>query len=136
MGVLVRDFDANRNYQDLIDRLDYFKNLNVNAIQIMPVMEYEGNESWGYNTSFHMALDKYYATENKFKEFIDICHQNGIAVILDVALNHAFGRNPMQRMWMNDPDGMVGVDQVVITLILMKCLNIVIMLDQTLTIKV
>ncbi|WP_439129439.1 alpha-amylase family glycosyl hydrolase [Polaribacter sp.] len=102
--VLVRDFDANRSYQDLIDRIDYFKNLNINAIQLMPVMEFEGNESWGYNTSFHMALDKFYGTENKFKEFIDVCHQNGIAVILDVALNHAFGRNPMVRMWMNDPD--------------------------------
>jgi hypothetical protein len=71
----------------------------------MPVMEFEGNESWGYNTSFHMALDKFYGTENKFREFIDLCHQNGIAVILDVALNHAFGRNPMVRMWMKDPDG-------------------------------
>ena len=103
--VLVRDFDANRNYQSLIDRIDYFKNLKVNAIQLMPVMEFEGNESWGYNTSFHMALDKFYGTSAKLKELIDLCHQNGIAVILDVALNHAFGRNPMVRMWMNDPDG-------------------------------
>ncbi len=103
--VLIRDFDANRNYQSLIDRIDYFKNLNINAIELMPVMEYEGNESWGYNTAFHMALDKYYGTENKLKEFIDLCHQNGIAVIFDLALNHAFGRNPMVRMWMNDPDG-------------------------------
>ncbi|MFN3942198.1 MAG: alpha-amylase family glycosyl hydrolase [Flavobacterium sp.] len=103
--VLVRDFDANRNYQDLINRMDYFKNLGINAIQLMPVMEYEGNESWGYNTSFHLALDKFYGTETKFKELIDLCHQNGIAVILDVALNHAFGRNPGVRMWMNDPDG-------------------------------
>ncbi|WP_040280282.1 alpha-amylase family glycosyl hydrolase [Psychroserpens damuponensis] len=102
--VLIRDFDADRNYQNLIDRIDYFKNLNVNAIQLMPVMEFEGNESWGYNTSFHLALDKFYGTEDKFKEFIDLCHQNGIAVILDVALNHAFGRNPMVRMWMDDPD--------------------------------
>jgi 1,4-alpha-glucan branching enzyme len=102
--VLVRDFDANRNYQSLIDRIDYFKKLKINAIQLMPVMEFEGNESWGYNTSFHMALDKFYGTADKFKEFIDLCHQNGIAVILDVALNHAFGRNPMVRMWMNDPD--------------------------------
>jgi 1,4-alpha-glucan branching enzyme len=103
--VLIRDFGSNRNFQDLIDRMDYFKNLNINAIELLPVMEFEGNESWGYNTSFHMALDKFYGTENKFKEFIDVCHQNGIAVILDVALNHAFGRNPMVRMWMNDPDG-------------------------------
>ncbi len=103
--VLIRDFDAGRNYQDLIDRIGYFKSLNINAIELMPVMEFEGNESWGYNTAFHMALDKYYGTEAKFKEFIDLCHQNGIAVILDIALNHAYGRNPMVRMWMDDPDG-------------------------------
>ncbi|WP_343696512.1 alpha-amylase family glycosyl hydrolase [Flavobacterium sp.] len=103
--VLVRDFDAARNYQSLIDKIDYFKNLKINAIELMPVMEFEGNESWGYNTSFHMALDKFYGTSDKLKELIDLCHQNGIAVILDVALNHAFGRNPMVRMWMNDPDG-------------------------------
>lgn len=103
--VLVRDFDANRNYQDIINRIDYFKNLNINAIELMPVMEYEGNESWGYNTSFHMALDKFYGTEDKLKELVDVCHQNGIAVILDIAFNHAFGRSPMVRMWMNDPEG-------------------------------
>ncbi len=103
--VLIRDFDANRNFQTLIDRIDYFKNLHVNAIQLMPVMEYEGNESWGYNTAFHLALDKFYGTKAKMQEFVDLCHQNGIAVILDVALNHAFGRNPMVRMWMKDADG-------------------------------
>ncbi|OAB25177.1 Por secretion system C-terminal sorting domain-containing protein [Flavobacterium fryxellicola] len=103
--LLVRDFDASRSYQDLINKIDYFKNLKINAIELMPVMEYEGNESWGYNTSFHMALDKFYGTSDKLKEFVDLCHQNGIAVILDIALNHAFGRNPMVRMWMNDPDG-------------------------------
>ncbi len=103
--ILVRDFDANRSYQNLIDRIDYFKNLGVNAIQLMPVMEFEGNESWGYNTVFHLANDKFYGPAEKLKEFIDLCHQNGIAVILDVALNHAFGRNPMVRMWMDDPDG-------------------------------
>ena len=103
--VLVRDFDADRNYQDIIDRIDYFKNLNINAIQLMPIMEFDGNETWGYNTSFHYALDKFYGTQDKFKELVDLCHQNGIAVILDIALNHATGRNPLVRMWMDDPDG-------------------------------
>ena len=103
--VLVRDFDANRSYQNLIDRMDYFKDLNINAIQLMPIMEFDGNETWGYNTSFHFALDKFYGTPDKFKEFVDLCHQNGIAVILDVAFNHATGRNPLVRMWMDDPDG-------------------------------
>ncbi|CAM3965125.1 alpha-amylase family glycosyl hydrolase [Flavobacterium weaverense] len=103
--LLVRDFDAARSYQSIIDRIDYFKNLKINAIELMPVMEFENNDSWGYNTSFHLALDKFYGTSSKFKELVDVCHQNGIAVILDVALNHAFGRNPMVRMWMNDADG-------------------------------
>ena len=103
--VLIRDFDANRNFQDLINRIDYFRNLKINAIELMPVMEFEGNEGWGYNPSFHMALDKFYGAKDKMKEFIDLCHQNGIAVILDVALNHAFGRSPLVRMWMKDSDG-------------------------------
>jgi len=102
--VLVRDFDATRTYQDLIDKMDYFKNLKINAIKIMPVMEFEGNMSWGYNTSFHMALDKRYGPPVKLKEFVDLCHQNGIAVVLDLALNHVFGRSPLERMWMLDPD--------------------------------
>jgi hypothetical protein len=102
---LIRDFDADRNFQDIIDRVDYFKDLNINAIELMPVMEFEGNEGWGYNTAFHMALDKFYGTEDKLRELIDVCHQNDIAVILDIALNHAYGRNPMVRMWMDDPDG-------------------------------
>lgn len=102
--VLVRDFDSNRSFQDLIDKIDYFKNLKINAIQLMPVMEFEGNQSWGYNTVYHMALDKRYGPPAKLKQFIDLCHQNGIAVILDVALNHVFGRSPLERMWMLDPD--------------------------------
>jgi 1,4-alpha-glucan branching enzyme len=102
--LLVRDFDANRTYQNVIDKIDYFKNLKINAIQLMPVMEFEGNESWGYNTVYHMALDKRYGPPAKLKELIDLCHQNGIAVILDIALNHVFGRSPLTRMWMQDTD--------------------------------
>ena len=102
--VLIRDFDSDRTFQNLIDRIDYFKELNINAIELMPVMEYEGNESWGYNTAFHMSVDKFYGPEDKLKEFIDLCHQNDIAVILDLVMNHVMGRSPMNRMWMNDPD--------------------------------
>ena len=101
---LVRDFDINKTYQDLIDRIEYLKGLNINALQLMPVMEFEGNESWGYNTSYHLALDKRYGPPAKLKELIDLCHQNGIAVILDVVPNHVFGRSPLERMWMIDTD--------------------------------
>ncbi len=86
--LLVRDFGAAKNYQMLIDTINYLKNLGINAIELMPVNEFSGNESWGYNPTFYCALDKAYGTKNKFKEFIDLCHQNGIAVILDVVYNH------------------------------------------------
>lgn len=101
--LLVRDFVEKHNYQTLIDTLSYLKKLGINAIELMPVNEFEGNDSWGYNPSFHLALDKYYGTKNKFKEFIDVCHQNGIAVILDAVLNHAFGQSPLIRLWDTGP---------------------------------
>ncbi|MFN0275383.1 MAG: alpha-amylase family glycosyl hydrolase [Chitinophagales bacterium] len=97
--LLVRDFSAARNYQTLIDSLSYLINLGINAIELMPVNEFEGNESWGYNPSFFTALDKYYGTKNKFKEFIDSCHANGIAVILDIAMNHAFSQCALAQLW-------------------------------------
>ncbi|PRB00822.1 alpha-amylase [Chryseobacterium sp. MYb7] len=103
--LLLRDFTQEKNWQSLINKISYLKNLKINAIELMPIMEFEGNLSWGYNTSFHYALDKAYGTPEKFKEFVDLCHQNGIAVILDVAFNHATGRSPLVRLWNVDPDG-------------------------------
>jgi 1,4-alpha-glucan branching enzyme len=97
--LLVRDFVQKRNYQTLIDTLDYLDKLGINAIELMPPGEFENNESWGYNPSFHMALDKYYGTPEKFKEFIDSCHGRGIAVIVDMVFNHAFGQSPMVNMY-------------------------------------
>lgn len=103
--LLLRDFTQEKNWQSLINKLSYLKNLKINAIELLPIMEFDGNLSWGYNTSFHYALDKAYGTPEKFKEFVDLCHQNGIAVILDVAFNHATGRSPLVRLWNIDPDG-------------------------------
>lgn len=97
--VLLRDFTYQHSYQSLIDKMDYFKDLGITAIELMPVCEFEGNESWGYNPSFYFALDKYYGTAAKFKEFVNTCHENGIAVILDVVYNHATGQNPMVRLY-------------------------------------
>jgi len=106
--LLVRDFTAEQNWQSLINKIPYLKSLNINAVELVPVMEFDGNNSWGYNTSFHFALDKAYGTVDKFKEFIDKCHQNGIAVILDIAFNHATGRSPIQRMWSTSTNGGYG----------------------------
>lgn len=95
----VRDFLANRRYKSLIDSLPYLQRLGVNCIEFMPLMEFEGNDSWGYNPSFHMAPDKAYGTKKDLQALIDSCHRRGISVVLDMVLNHAFGQNPMVQMY-------------------------------------
>jgi glycosidase len=97
--LLIRDFTAAHDYPSVIDTLDYLKNLGVNAIELMPVMEFEGNLSWGYNPNYSFAVDKYYGTKNGLKHFIDVCHSKGIAVILDIVCNHHFGSSPLAMLY-------------------------------------
>ncbi|MEL6987522.1 MAG: alpha-amylase family glycosyl hydrolase, partial [Bacteroidota bacterium] len=97
--ILMRDFLNDHSYKSLIDTLDYLQELGINAIELMPVSEFENNDSWGYNPSYHMALDKYYGSPKDFKRFVDEAHQRGIAVILDIVYNHAFGQSPLVRLW-------------------------------------
>jgi len=106
--LLIRDFDQLHSFDAVKARLDYLQGLGINAIELMPVSEFDGNESWGYNPSFHMALDKYYGTPTAFKQFIDECHKRGIAIILDVVYNHASGQNPFYRLWNTDNGGYGG----------------------------
>ncbi|MCX8481828.1 MAG: alpha-amylase family glycosyl hydrolase, partial [Sediminibacterium sp.] len=97
--LLIRDFVQTHNYQTLLDTLPYFKKLGINAIELMPISEFEGNESWGYNPNYFFALDKYYGNEIALKKFIDACHNQGIAVIMDIVLNHCFGSSPIAQLY-------------------------------------
>jgi 1,4-alpha-glucan branching enzyme len=100
--LLIRDFVADRKISTIIDTLDYLKKLGVNAIELMPFNEFEGNDSWGYNPDFYFATDKAYGTKNDYKTFIDSCHAKGIAVIMDIVTNHSFGQAPMAMMYWDD----------------------------------
>jgi len=97
--MLIRDFTSEHTYNAALQKLDYLVGLGVNAIELMPVNEFEGNLSWGYNPSFYFAPDKYYGTKNDLKKFIDECHGRGIAVIIDMVLNHSFGQSPMVQLY-------------------------------------
>lgn len=103
--MLLRDFTVNGDNNGVGDlngamaKLDYLESLGVNAIELMPVQEFDGNDSWGYNPAFFFAMDKAYGTDRMYKQFIDECHKRGMAVILDVVYNHATGANPFARMW-------------------------------------
>ena len=97
--LLVRDFVADKRYVTVADSLPYLKKLGINALELMPVMEFTGNDSWGYNPIFYFAPDKAYGTKNDLKYLIDKCHENGIAVILDMVLNQADLENPYVKMY-------------------------------------
>lgn len=99
--LLIRDFLGAHDYANLIDTLPYLQNLGINAIELMPIMEFEGNISWGYNPMYYFAPDKYYGPKNDLKRFIDECHARGIAVILDMVLNHSFGQCALFQLYPN-----------------------------------
>ena len=97
--LLIRDFTEEGSINAVTAKLDYLETLGVNAIELMPIQEFDGNDSWGYNPCFFFAADKAYGTEEAYKRFIDECHKRGIAVILDVVFNHATGQHPYAKMW-------------------------------------
>ncbi|MGM9788481.1 MAG: alpha-amylase family glycosyl hydrolase [Candidatus Cryptobacteroides sp.] len=97
--LLLRDFSSSKDLAGCTAHLDYLQNLGINAIELMPVQEFDGNDSWGYNPRSYFALDKAYGTRQAYKEFIDECHSRGIAVILDVVYNHATGAHPMAKLY-------------------------------------
>ncbi|MDR2466911.1 MAG: alpha-amylase [Prevotellaceae bacterium] len=107
--ILIRDFSAKRNIKGVQERLPYLKSLGVTAVELMPFNEFEGDDGWGYNPSFYFAPERSYGTSSEFKEFIDECHAAGIAVIMDLVLNHSYGQSPMVRMY-RQADGTVAPD--------------------------
>lgn len=95
----VYDYTPKRNIKGLQDRLDYIQQLGVNAIELMPICEFDGNYNWGYSPNHYFAPDRAYGSETQIKEFIDECHKRGIAVIMDMVFNHATGLNPMNKLY-------------------------------------
>lgn len=101
--LLIRDFTQEGSIKAVTAKLDYLKKLGVNAIELMPIQEFDGNDSWGYNPCFYFAPDKAYGTPDDYKKFIDEAHKRGMAVILDVVFNHATEAHPFVRLyWENN----------------------------------
>jgi len=109
--LLIRDFTKDGEVGDIhgvIGKLDYLDSLGVNAIELMPVNEFEGNDSWGYNPSFYFAFDKAYGHKKDLKAFVDSCHKRGIAVLVDMVLNHSYGQSPFVQLYFDPNAGDYG----------------------------
>ena len=106
--LLFRDFTGDGSDQDgkhfgtiseAREKISYLKELGINCVELMPVMEFNGNNSWGYNTNAYMALDKAYGSPKDLRDFVAECHRNGIAVVLDIVFNQTDGLHPWYQMY-------------------------------------
>ncbi|MBI4604781.1 MAG: alpha amylase C-terminal domain-containing protein [Planctomycetes bacterium] len=76
-------------YRDVADvHLDHLAELGINVIELMPLGEFAGDRSWGYNPAFQYAPESAYGRPEDLKYLVDKAHQRGIAVVLDVVYNH------------------------------------------------
>ena len=92
------------------ERLDHLVDLGVNVVQLMPVAEFAGDQSWGYNPAHVFAVESSYGGPDALKTFVREAHRRGIAVILDVVYNH-FGPSDLAT-WQFDgwsEDGKGGI---------------------------
>ena len=108
--LLIRDFTSTSDLNGVMSKLDYLQGLGINAIELMPTQEFDGNDSWGYNPCYYFAMDKAYGTKEMYQKFIDECHKRGMAVILDVVFNHATGQHPFAKLYWNAATNKTAAD--------------------------
>ena len=97
-------------FQGVSDKLPYLAELGINAIEIMPVAEFAGDYSWGYNPAFPFAITATYGGRDAFRQLVAAAHAQGIGVIVDVVYNH-FGPQDLS-LWQFDgwhEDGKGGI---------------------------
>ena len=87
-------------FDDALEKLEHLQRLGVNAIQIMPIAEFAGDYSWGYNPANIFAVESIYGGPDAFKLFVREAHERDMAIILDVVYNH-FGPSDL-NLWQFD----------------------------------
>ncbi|HEX8040668.1 MAG TPA: malto-oligosyltrehalose trehalohydrolase [Chryseosolibacter sp.] len=84
----VGTFTPAGTFEAIIPRLEELSEIGINAIELMPVAQFPGNRNWGYDGVFPFAVQNSYGGPGGLKKFVNACHQQGIAVIVDVVYNH------------------------------------------------
>ncbi|HIK03936.1 MAG TPA: alpha amylase C-terminal domain-containing protein [Trichormus sp. M33_DOE_039] len=89
---------ARGQYKHVIEKLDYLCELGINAIELMPVKEYPGDYSWGYNPRYFFATESSYGATADLKRLVDECHHRGIRVLMDGIYNHSEASSPLTQI--------------------------------------
>lgn len=85
-------------YKHALEKLDYLCELGINAIELMPVKEYPGDYSWGYNPRYFFGTESSYGSTEDLKRLIDECHARGIRVFMDGIYNHSEAESPLTQI--------------------------------------
>jgi 1,4-alpha-glucan branching enzyme len=89
---------ARGKYKHVVEKLDYLCELGINAVELMPVKEYPGDHSWGYNPRYFFATESSYGSTEGLKHLIDECHGRGIRVLMDGIFNHSEAESPLTQI--------------------------------------
>ncbi|MBP5974667.1 alpha amylase C-terminal domain-containing protein [Brasilonema sp. CT11] len=92
------DPHARGKYKHVVEKLDYLSELGINAVELMPVKEYPGDYSWGYNPRHFFAPESSYGPTAGLKNLVDECHARGIRVIMDGIYNHSESSSPLTQI--------------------------------------
>jgi 1,4-alpha-glucan branching enzyme len=87
-------------FDDVIARLPYLKQLGINALELMPVMAFHSETSWGYSLTNPFAVESSYGGSDAFKRLVDAAHGEGIGIVMDIVINH-FGPDDLD-LWQYD----------------------------------
>ncbi len=87
-------------FDDVISKLPYLQKLGINCIELLPVAEFAGGISWGYNPAHPFAVEQDYGGPDGLFRLIKAAHHHGIGVIMDVVYNH-FGPSDVD-LWQFD----------------------------------
>jgi len=91
VGTFVQNGSSVGTFLDVVSRLDYLQELGINAIELMPVVEFRGEKNWGYDPLHSFAIERTYGTPEDLKTLVREAHKRGIEVFLDVLFNHFYG---------------------------------------------
>lgn len=105
----VGNFSPEGTLQGVIDRIGYLKDLGINAIELMPIFEFCGNEyNWGYNPAYFFTVEKSYGSPDDLRRLVDEAHGQGIAIILDIVLAHTARVHPFNRLYLYEESPWYG----------------------------
>jgi len=106
----VGDFSLEGTFEGVIAKLDHLAGLGVDAIELMPIQEFPGDRSWGYNPAYFFTPEASYGSADDLKRLIDAAHQKGIGVILDMVFNHTTGDSPINLLYHYDQNPYFSTD--------------------------